>query len=394
MLKGKIINIEWLIDFNNDDEIDFNQKKLLSILKEIEDAANAGYNCVVLIMLIDGFLIQDPLTFHPMIDFINLESKKLGIQEVIILSGHGETFSGLKNKHYFLDYTLRMTYNAYKYDLDVGIKKTPNNKFLFLGGVSTRPNRIGLLKKLYDNNLLENSVWSFFSPTTESDKIWCRNYCKDYTDDQYNKFIFDCERSVDNVYEDCKEYFGDYSHDADPIEWCKIVEKDFMKNPAYIDAKVFNNTSFSIISEGINYWDYSTDFSFVTEKFWRTVILRHPFIFAGYVDQYLYIKRLGFRTFDQYMLYPEYAVVDDEEKRLDLIVKNTKHFLEIWNENKNKIRDDVEYNFRLARTYIEKQNQLLIHLQTHYGVSKDDIKHYIDRSGYDHLIRGVKDAVI
>ena len=95
MLKGKIINIEWLIDFNNDDEIDFNQKKLLSILKEIEDAANAGYNCVVLIMLIDGFLIQDPLTFHPMIDFINLESKKLGIQEVIILSGHGETFSGL-----------------------------------------------------------------------------------------------------------------------------------------------------------------------------------------------------------------------------------------------------------------------------------------------------------
>lgn len=376
MLKGKIINIEW---FGGSDD----QRKT-HLLKEIQLAADQGYSNVVLIMLMDGFLPLVKSVFNEQMKFINAESKKLGIQNIVLVSGHGESFDGLENKFFFIDYTLRMTYNAYKENLE--ISRDPSNKILFLGGVPTRPNRIGLLKRFYESNNLEKLEWSFFLPESELDKQWCRDYCSSYDDDQYNNFLHTCQRSVDSLYKDCRSYFGNYAHEESK-DWCTIVEKDFIKNPGYIEPAIFSNTLFSVLSEGINYWSWSTDFEFVTEKFWRTILMKHAFVFSGYPQQFYYIKKLGFRTFENYLPYKDYTSIEDEEERLDVVVKNSLYLLENYHKHKQEIQDDVEYNFTLALEYIQKQNNIFEILITDYGVDENEIKFYLDRSGYEHLIR-------
>ncbi len=384
MPNGKIINIEWFGDVTTKEKTEY-------LLDEIKKSAHVGYDNIILIMLMDGFLPLVNDVFKDQMQTINQESSKLGIKNILLISGHGEKFSGLENDFFFIDYTLRMTYNAYKHQLqNQGI---PDQKFLFLGGVSTRPNRIGLLKRFYEKGLLKNMEWSFFSPSSDSDRQWCRNYCQDYTDQEYQTFLTECERSVDDIYNECKKYFGNYSH-TDIKDWCSIVEKDFIKCPGYIDPAIFKKTLFSVISEGINYWPWSVDFEFVTEKFWRTVLMKHAFIFSGYTQQFDYVKKLGFRTFENYLPKQNYAYIIDEEERLDAVVFNSEYLLKNYSLFEKEITADVEYNFNLAIEYISKQNKIFHLLEKEYGVNKEDISFYIDRTGYDHLIRRFPDAII
>jgi hypothetical protein len=90
--------------------------------------------------------------------------------------------------------------------------------------------------------------------------------------------------------------------------WFEIIDQDFFKSPGYIDPAIFKNTIFSIVAEGPNFWD--SIYEFITIITWRTIRNGHPFIFAGPVEQFEYIKQLGFRTFEEYLLIKDYAYIE------------------------------------------------------------------------------------
>lgn len=388
MLKTKIINFEWICDCNHFDPKVFETKKVDLILADIKQAADQGYNYIIGVLLMDGFIILDPKTFLPNMERVEQEAKKMGIKGISLISGQGEFFPGLKLPVYYFDYTLRMTYNGYKHCLDTLPEYTgTNNKFLFLGGAVARPNRVGLMSQYYDKKMLDRCEWSFFPPWSEEDDEWCRNYVSHYTDEQYKEFLKFCDRSIDQVYENAKVYFGNYGSVGTEIVWYDITKTDFIKNPTYIDPMVFATTDFSIIPEGINYWPWSTNNFFVTEKFWRTVVNSHPFIFSGHPEQYKYIQQLGFKTFEEYLLIKDYAILDDETQRLDAVVKNTEYLLENQHKYRDQIKADVAYNKELMMTYLHKQDMLMHHLYEEMLVEQADIDYYLDRLGYEQLIR-------
>jgi hypothetical protein len=342
------------------------------------------------VYLLDGFL-QPNARHKEFIDHlkaIELYSSSIGIEKIYLVSGHGENIEDCPFEYFYLDYNLRLLVNSYK------VKELPrhnndNNKFLFLTGMPDRPNRIGLLSRYYDRKLLDQAEWSFFAPWTNTDKLWCRNYLNHYTDQQFNQFLTDCERSFDTRYQTAKAFYGGHGGESDVI-WHDVVDIDWVKDPTYIDSKVYSATAFSVISEGPNFWN--KDNFFITEKTWRTILHRHSFIFAGEPDQFRYIKQLGYRTFENYMLIKDYAYIEDENTRLDAVVTNTKYFLETYNQHAESILADLEYNYNRFFYHVEKQNNLLDTFKNELRVPEDDIKFYFESTGYNNIIRRIPDG--
>ncbi len=388
-MKGKIVNFEWLRDGNHYSFDEFELIKYERITQELASAAAQGCNLVIGIYLMDGFLPFESSYFVDHINEIRKIGRKQGIERIIILSGHGEHIQGLDD-YVFLDYTLRMTYNAYK-DSPEQSWNPDSYDFLLLGGSPSRPNRIGLFSKFYDKKLFDNAVWTFFAPWADNDKTYCRNYLRHYNDSQYDAFIKFCDRSLDNKYTDVKPFLGDYTNAGTDISFYDIVEKEWTKNIAYIEPLVFQQTCVSVITEGPNYWNDRN--SFITEKTWRTIMLNHPFIFAGHPDQFRYLKLQGFKTFDDFMLIKDYAYIEDEDERLDAIVTNTEYFIANKNSCINEIQKDIEYNSIRLKEIINKQNRFLDDLENQFSISREDINYYVEKTGYDQLIRNPKNEI-
>ena len=377
MKKGKIINFEFLWDFDTVIEID--ATKIL--LKDIEEAAKNGFNVILGIMLNEGILPYDTLSCVKMFEKLKLLETKLQI-EIILVSAVGTKFKSIEVPFQVIDfnYHARLVYNAYA---DKNFEKRQSDKFLFLGGCSTRPNRIGLLSKFYNKNMLDNMEWSFFPPTYPADKNYCRNYLKDFSESEYMNFIKTVDKKFDNVYADVTYLI----HDADQKhgdEWFDIKKSDFFKSPGYIDQAIFRRTKFSIISEGPNFW--SNNHEFITIITWRTIINRHPFIFAGHPDQFKYIKSLGFKTFEEYLCIPDYAYIENEQDRLSAVVENAKHLL---NNFSSEIYNDVEYNYNRYIEIISAQEKLFEHFIKDLGIDAEEIHYYLNQTGLAHLVRDV-----
>ena len=376
MKKGKIINFEILWDSNEPMEVVV--PKILS--KDIRQAAQEGYNTILGIMLNEGVLPYDTdgsLIFHKLDNL----AKELGI-EIILLSSVGERFryTTIPFKVINFNYHARLVYSAYKHKEHNSIN---SDKFLFLGGVPTRPNRIGLLNKFYKNNLFDCMDWSFFPPKYAEDKEWCRHHLDEYNDRDYNKFINLSERKFDNVYAEITELIHD-SEQAHGNEWFEVTKLDFFKSPGYINESVFNTTLFSVVSEGPNFW--TEDYRFITLITWRTIINKHPFIFAGHPEQFEYIKSLGFKTFEDHLLIKDYAYIQDEDARLDAVVKNAKYLLDNFN---SCVTKDAEYNYNRYLEIIKEQDSLFEYFRTALGIDRSEINYYLNQTGISHLVRNL-----
>ena len=375
MRKGKIINFEILWDSN--EPLEVVAPKVLS--KDIISAANEGYNTILGIMLNEGLLPYDNSSGNKVFEQLKTLADRLGI-EIILVSSVGDKFKHINVPFEIIDfnYHARLVYNAYK---DKNKEKCASTKFLFLGGCPTRPNRLGLLSKFYDKNMLDKIEWSFFPPVYQEDKNWCRNYLSRYTDSEYMTFLNKTNKKFDNVYSAITSLI----HDSDQVhgnDWLNVKHMDFFKSPGYIHESVFNNTCFSIVSEGPNFW--TTDYKFITLITWRTIINKHPFIFAGHFEQFDYIKSLGFKTFEEYMLIPDYAYIDNEEERLDAIVKNAKNLIDSFD---SKIYNDAEYNYNRYLEIILEQDKLFDFFEYTLGIDNAEINYYLNQIGIAHLVR-------
>ena len=395
MRKGKFINFEWLCDYNKYTADNFDIIKTKLVKRDVKRAAEQGYNVVVGLYLLDGFLQQShrPEKLVKHLNDIKDYALSLGIKELYVVSGHGETLEGLPVESFYFDLNLRFIKNSYKHQFDsLPSYNADSSKFLLLTGMPDRANRIGLMSKFYDANMLKDAEWTFFAPWAPEDKNWCRNHLQHYTDDQYNQFLVDCERSFDDRYESAKPFYGSYTSQETTVDWYDVVDTEWVQAPAHIDPRVFDDIAVSIISEGPNFWsdDY---YDFVTEKTWRAFLMKQPIIFAGWPGQFKYLKKLGYKTFEEYMIIPEYALFEDENERLDAVVKNTQHFLKTHQIYKDNILKDVEHNYNLLHEYIKKQDDLLTHFSNVLNISDTEISHYTEIQGYKNLLMRVPDNV-
>jgi hypothetical protein len=229
----------------------------------------------------------------------------------------------------YLDLFLYDTYRklvVHKYSpLVSSYKIQDKNNYLFLMNKPANIHRIGLLYKLYRNDLLGDCTYSFIIHNSFTDAE-CRKKMSFLTDNEFNEFYQSTKRSLDLDY------------DLTQIE--QINHTHYTGIP--YDFELFNLCNFQLISE--THFDTTV---WITEKTWISIANKKPFIIASYPGILKKLKSMGFRTFESYTKIPDYDEIKNDDDRLNAIVENVKY----WNNNikdfYSEILKDTEHNYQL-----------------------------------------------
>ena len=218
-----------------------------------------------------------------------------------------------------------------------------NKTFLALTGKPHKNNRIRLLWKLYKEQLLQHSIWSLFVDADA--KKSCKKYLQDVSEEEYGKFIHQYAKKPDTANIQIKD--GSLHYIGMPY-----------------DTNMFNDSLFRVISETKFREDPGTPE--ITEKTYHTIFNNLPFIMAGDVGSLQWVKKQGYKTFENYLVIKNYDSIIDEEQRLDAIVKNCKHWIKNMN-NIDAIKNDVAHNFKTAMQIVKHTDSKLEKLMDHIG---------------------------
>lgn len=353
-MKSKLINFEF---FRLSCEENYNK-----IINDINSARSEGYTSVIGLLLADGFLYKNNDIWNSLYNKIVDYADSIGIN-LKLMTGMSHDNS-VNCETISFNFYLHTVWNSYK-DKQLGTYNPETGKFLFLGGVPDRLNRIGLLYNLYNQGLLKHAEWSFFPPWTEEQK---KNSLKYFSSqEEYYNFINFAERKIDDLYDSSKTY----GTEEIPIGTA------WTNDSAWIEPTIFSNTSLSLISEG-HPGDYNNNSKFLTEKIYRVFVQGHPFLLAANPSIFNYIKELGFKTFENYFPIIDYATVRPEELRLEYLIENLKYFLT----NNIDFSKDVEFN----RNHFWKLSEENAKILDTLDVDKKEIDFYFDRKGFGHLL--------
>lgn len=258
------------------------------------------------------------------------KEKKQKLSNIKLIVNDTADLSKLKNldgiKVFSINFYRMLTY-YYKYQEHP--KKTDqqfnneyigkNNKALFLMGKPHQPHRTPVLVELINRNLKDKLVysWSPGSPKSHVFKLVKNIVTKIFEGeiDFYNFSQLYAQRldiseqtPIFNLNETCYHYTG-----------------------FPFDVSLYKNTSLSIISE-TNHSSYlDINFPWTTEKLWRAIANRHPFILVGECGIITKLRKLGYETWDSFLKYDQYTANSfwniTDRKAVEMAVDNIEYFL-------------------------------------------------------------------
>lgn len=381
-MNADLINFElWFTDSDNRIQSDIDRATVYYALEDIKESIESqGINTVVGMLFMDGFLHRDREEFYDVLRQIVAGAKQLGIKKIYMIVGtcHGyQKELDIRNIDIEIvdwNFGANHAYYSYKPVWDQ-IKAWNHNatKFMFLTGVPSRPNRIGVIKSLYKDNLLHTKgMWSFFPPWTDDDKLWCRTYCNDYTDKQYEEFLKECENKIDYRYAEAKDYC---KVNGKELKERGLFYSDFVETSAHVDPKLFTESLLSVVSEGPIDGD---QYDFFTEKLWRTIINNQPFILVEPANRINYAKSLGLKTFEEYT---NYKITSDmtEQERIALVSQSVEYFFNNYKRNIEKINNDIKHNKKVLLDLNAKTENLISWLSA-MSIDDESITKYLRTS--------------
>jgi hypothetical protein len=260
--------------------------------------------------------------------------KSFDIGYTFILDGEYEDLSEVKGVSNII-YSDFLAFSSYINSIDSEDQEcnefwnNTKTKGLWTIGRVERPHRAILMSKLWENNLLDRIDWSFYTYPDNKDYIH-KTLLSHYDDLTFEKFIKDCTRSLD---------------------FTANTDDNFHPSGYPFDPNLYRNTSFSIVTESdFNIYDYhQPEFTpKITEKTYRTIINKHPFISAWFPGMIKKLKSKGYRTFEEYTTNPNYNEIRNLDDRLNAMVTSIDTFHEQLNrpEVLEKVRADVEHNYQ------------------------------------------------
>lgn len=279
--------------------------------------------------------------------------KTFDIGYTFILDGDNEELSKVKgiNNVIYSDFLVISSYvnSVLPEDQECNdLWDNTKSKGLWTIGRVERPHRSILMSKLWENKLLEKLDWSFYTYPDNREYIH-KTFLNHYDDSTFERFIKECTRSLD------------FTHNT---------EANFHTTGYPFDPDIYRNTSFSIIAEtdfNVSHKDQVEFTPKVTEKTYRTIINRHPFICAWYPGMIKKLKSKGYRTFEEYTANPNYNDILDLDARINALVTNIDTFHECLNRPDvvEKVRADIEYNYQ---HYLKKVDIEISKLQPIFDV--------------------------
>lgn len=202
-------------------------------------------------------------------------------------------------------------------------------KGLWTPGKMDRPHRALLMKRLWEDGLLNSIEYSCY---LSNPNYIHETFFSDYSSEKFDRFNRETSKHLD-------------------LTNIKSPSQIDLFNGYPYDVNLYKNTSFSIITES----DFCTRLGWtpkITEKTYRAIANNHPFIQVWYPKMLDKLKGYGFKTFEEYMLIVEYNDIPNLDERIEASLKNIIHFQTVL-QDKNlveKIKNDVEHN----RTNLEQ----------------------------------------
>ena len=207
--------------------------------------------------------------------------------------------------------------------------------FTCLNGAPRR-HRMHIIKLLWDGNLFEKGIITFVADDDQTKKS--------FTNEGYNKLAELLPLTVD-----------EYTNFTDIRSHRSDLSKSFYD--------CFNNSYFDIITETLygeglarpcsdkillnNRWWKEV---FFTEKTFRSIYYKRPFMLFSSVNSLEYLKQLGFKTFD-FVFDEGYDQIVNWKKRLNFIVQHTAEIcnkpIQILHRKiaSNQMQDVLEHNY-------------------------------------------------
>lgn len=241
-----------------------------------------------------------------------------------------------------------------------------NRGFLITGQLG-RLNRIGLLKKLYDQQLLINDKMIWVAPIK----------CQDIWIESVSKITGLAGIELDKFLEYCLNNAIHHPLDFEVAQYIdQLVASDGLNIglPASTPSSTrftdqFKQSNFSVVSEA----HYTADRPAVSEKTWRVIAHKHPFIIAGAPGILKYMRSLGFRTFEHYVDANDYDQISNPEHRLDVIVEHVAKFPNAIKLFTKEINNDIEHNYNLLKTIANDDFTKLLEIYDKFNFPPVDI---------------------
>jgi len=232
--------------------------------------------------------------------------------------------------HSFEDVVKRFTIEEVELEYKIKLKE---KKFLCFNKID-RPNRVILLAKLLKKNLVKDSFYSFEG----SDKSWIDRTSWDYYGDEIKKEIFK-------------------NRNLFPL---RLNISDERPNPVDIiegDLLFHNESYFSIVTESIYFKKpfpigslVYESYKFITEKTYRPILLKHPFLLVSWPGILEYLRSFGYKTFHPY-IDETYDTIEDDSQRMEYIVCEIERLCSFsddqWIKWQHSVKDIIEHNYRI-----------------------------------------------
>lgn len=232
--------------------------------------------------------------------------------------------------------------------------KLKEKKFVYFNRIM-RGHRLLLLTKIIESGLIKDSFCSAGYP-----EHWREGLCK------YNSIKPEFEPLYTRILEATKIL---------PLRLNMSPERDNPINLLYEDIHYHANSYFSLVTE-TSFFESNTslisEFTridmlktvFLTEKTFRPIAFKHPFILCSNYDIHAELRRLGYKTFHPY-INETYNIIKDDDERIDAIYKEVLRLCsftdEQWIKWQINIKPIVEHNY----------NVLMNKQQKHTGITKN-----------------------
>ena len=225
------------------------------------------------------------------------------------------------------------------------------------------------LKKAEDSNFLPFKR-AFFKD------FWCSqtlSFHKNYSEN-YNKMpkpkYFSCLNGRKRTH---REYVYHYLNQHNMLDKgiCTFVWKgisvDNYTSPEHITShtiqpdnfyKVFDNTYYDIITETLTGNESKLDWwqeVFITEKIWRSIYYKRPFMVIGNKNTLHELKNIGFKTFEGILFDESYDNLEDFQMRTYAVLDQNKNIIDTKN---LKDINDIVYSDEMSKILEYNYNKI------------------------------------
>jgi len=208
---------------------------------------------------------------------------------------------------------------------EVLVKDRPK-KINFLVGKIDKPSRSLMLQSFYTSNLKDSTLFSILGmPNGDA------NYDKDFL-----KFLKTNQGPIDGSQ--------------------TFKQEDGVSSQGWSNStQIYDESSVSVVCE-----THETNNSlFVTEKTYRPIINRHPFVARASFPLLQYLRAIGFITFDK-LIDEKYDNINDiDTAYADVLVQTAKNLLDQTTKNADKIQEIVDHNHETLVKFAQSELALL-----------------------------------